>query len=69
MTVCSDFQHFTRSRNSRSSGVFEGSIIDDMIKNMLNLQSVITACELPDELKKKTESVANYGFNSRSKCL
>lgn len=68
-TVCSDSQHSTSSRNLRSSDVIEESSTDDMIEKILNLQSVITACELPDELKKKNESVANYGSNSRRKCL
>lgn len=46
-----NFQHSTRSINSRTSVVIQEVITDDMIKDMLNLQSLMTACEMSDKLK------------------
>lgn len=46
-----NFQRSTLSRNLRGSVVIQEAITDDMINDLLNLQSLITACELPDKLK------------------
>lgn len=52
-----NFQHSTRSRNSRGSVVIQEVITDDIINNLLNLQSLITTCELPDKLKTELKAL------------
>lgn len=52
-----NLQHSTRYGNSRSSVVIQEVITDDMIKDMLNIQSLITTCELPDKLKTELKAL------------
>lgn len=52
-----NFQLSTLSRSLRGSVVIREAITDDMINDQLNLQSLITACELPDKLKTELKAL------------
>lgn len=52
-----NFQRSTLTKSLRGSVVIREAITDDMINDQLNLQSLITACELPDKLKTELKAL------------